>query len=73
LRAPALRYSSGSIRWGAEDLPASIGAAPSREPDGRYTPPYELRAFREPPRSRRSICIALKSWTTRCAWRRLLA
>lgn len=30
------------ITWGAEDLPAAIGAATSREPDGRYTPPYEL-------------------------------
>lgn len=30
------------LTWGAEDLPAAIGAAASREPDGRYTPPYEL-------------------------------
>ncbi|PAX06716.1 HpcH/HpaI aldolase/citrate lyase family protein [Sphingomonas lenta] len=30
------------ITWGAEDLPAAVGAATSREPDGRYTPPYEL-------------------------------
>lgn len=30
------------LTWGAEDLPAAIGAATSREPDGRYTPPYEL-------------------------------
>ncbi len=30
------------MTWGAEDLPAAIGAATSREPDGRYTPPYEL-------------------------------
>jgi citrate lyase subunit beta/citryl-CoA lyase len=30
------------ITWGAEDLPAAIGAATSREADGRYTPPYEL-------------------------------
>jgi citrate lyase subunit beta/citryl-CoA lyase len=30
------------ISWGAEDLPAAIGAATSREPDGRYTPPYEI-------------------------------
>jgi citrate lyase subunit beta / citryl-CoA lyase len=29
------------LTWGAEDLPASIGAATSREEDGRYTPPYE--------------------------------
>lgn len=30
------------LTWGAEDLPASIGAASSREADGRYTAPYEL-------------------------------
>ncbi len=30
------------LTWGAEDLPAAIGAATSREVDGRYTPPYEM-------------------------------
>jgi citrate lyase subunit beta / citryl-CoA lyase len=30
------------ISWGAEDLPAALGAATSREADGAYTPPYEL-------------------------------
>ncbi|KAA0113267.1 CoA ester lyase [Methylobacterium sp. P1-11] len=30
------------LTWGAEDLPAAIGAATAREPDGRYTPPYEV-------------------------------
>lgn len=30
------------LTWGAEDLPAAIGAATSREKDGRYTPPYEM-------------------------------
>ncbi len=30
------------LTWGAEDLPAAIGAAVSREEDGRYTPPYEM-------------------------------
>jgi citrate lyase subunit beta/citryl-CoA lyase len=30
------------LTWGAEDLPAAIGAAAARETDGRYTPPYEL-------------------------------
>jgi citrate lyase subunit beta/citryl-CoA lyase len=30
------------LTWGAEDLPAAIGAASSREEDGRYTPPYEM-------------------------------
>ncbi|MBZ0262480.1 MAG: CoA ester lyase [Hyphomicrobiales bacterium] len=29
------------LTWGAEDLPAAIGAATSREEDGCYTPPYE--------------------------------
>ncbi|HEX8669913.1 MAG TPA: aldolase/citrate lyase family protein, partial [Allosphingosinicella sp.] len=32
--------------WGAEDLPAAIGAATSREEDGGYSAPYEIaRAF----------------------------
>ena len=30
------------ITWGAEDLPAAIGAATSREEDGRFTAPYEM-------------------------------
>lgn len=30
------------LTWGAEDLPAAIGAATAREEDGRFTPPYEL-------------------------------
>jgi citrate lyase subunit beta/citryl-CoA lyase len=30
------------ITWGAEDLPAAIGASSSRAADGRYRPPYEL-------------------------------
>ncbi|MEO5865706.1 MAG: CoA ester lyase [Sphingomonas sp.] len=30
------------LTWGAEDLPAAIGAATSREPDGSYTWPYQL-------------------------------
>lgn len=30
------------LTWGAEDLPAAIGAATSRTEDGRLTPPYEL-------------------------------
>jgi len=30
------------LTWGAEDLPAAIGAATSRQPDGAYTPPYEM-------------------------------
>lgn len=30
------------LTWGAEDLPAAIGATASRLPDGNYTPPYEL-------------------------------
>jgi len=30
------------LTWGAEDLPAAIGAATSREPDGRFTAPYEI-------------------------------
>ncbi|HSI19886.1 MAG TPA: CoA ester lyase [Sphingomonas sp.] len=30
------------LTWGAEDLPAAIGAQTSREPDGSYTAPYQL-------------------------------
>jgi citrate lyase subunit beta/citryl-CoA lyase len=36
------------LTWGAEDLPAAVGAMSSREADGRYTPPYELA---------RSLCL----------------
>lgn len=31
-----------ALTWGAEDLPAAVGATASREADGRFTPPYEL-------------------------------
>lgn len=30
------------VSWGAEDLPAAVGAETSRDPDGNYTAPYEL-------------------------------
>jgi len=30
------------LTWGAEDLPAAIGASTSREDDGSYTAPYEM-------------------------------
>ena len=30
------------LSWGAEDLPAAIGAETAREADGSYTPPYDL-------------------------------
>ncbi|BAK65645.1 putative citrate lyase beta chain [Sphingobium sp. SYK-6] len=49
---PAALFELGSYRncadrlaglsWGAEDLPAAIGASTAREADGRYTPPYEM-------------------------------
>ena len=54
---PAAMFQLGSyggakrlvgLTWGAEDLPAAIGAATSREPDGRFTAPYELA---------RSLCL----------------
>lgn len=32
----------GGLTWGAEDLPAAIGATSARENDGRYTPSYEM-------------------------------
>lgn len=31
-----------ALTWGAEDLPAAIGALSAREDDGRYTPVYEV-------------------------------
>ncbi len=49
---PAAIFELGSYRncadrlagltWGAEDLPAAIGASSAREADGQYTAPYEL-------------------------------
>ncbi len=49
---PAAMFELGSYRevrtpllgltWGAEDLPAAVGAATSREADGSFTPPYEM-------------------------------
>jgi citrate lyase subunit beta/citryl-CoA lyase len=30
------------LTWGAEDLPAAVGATTSREPDGSFTAPYQL-------------------------------
>ncbi|MGC6331093.1 HpcH/HpaI aldolase/citrate lyase family protein [Rhizorhabdus sp. FW153] len=39
---PAYAERLIGMTWGAEDLPAAIGAASSREEDGRYTPPYEM-------------------------------
>jgi citrate lyase subunit beta/citryl-CoA lyase len=36
------------LTWGAEDLPAALGAATSREEGGSFTPPYELA---------RSLCL----------------
>lgn len=30
------------LSWGAEDLPAAIGAMTAREADGGFTPPYEM-------------------------------
>lgn len=49
---PAAIFELGSYRrirkhlfgltWGAEDLPAAIGAEISRQDNGRFTPPYEM-------------------------------
>jgi len=49
---PAAMFSLGTyggvtrrlcgLTWGAEDLPAAIGATAAREADGRFTPPIEL-------------------------------
>lgn len=37
-----VRHRLLGVTWGAEDLPAAIGARTSREADGSYTPPYEM-------------------------------
>ncbi|QDC36144.1 HpcH/HpaI aldolase/citrate lyase family protein [Sphingobium fuliginis] len=37
-----VRERLAGLTWGAEDLPASVGASTSREEDGRYTAPFEL-------------------------------
>lgn len=34
--------SLAGLTWGAEDLPAAIGAVSSREESGCFTPPYEM-------------------------------
>lgn len=39
--ASVSRHLAG-LTWGAEDLPAAIGAISSREADGSLTPPYEM-------------------------------
>lgn len=38
----AVRDSLIGLTWGAEDLPAAIGASLSRDADGKLTPPYEM-------------------------------
>lgn len=38
----AVTSSLAGLTWGAEDLPAAIGASTSREADGSYTSPYEM-------------------------------
>lgn len=37
-----VRERLAGLTWGAEDLPASVGASTSREEDGRYTAPFEM-------------------------------
>lgn len=38
----AVKEHIAGLTWGAEDLPAAIGAVTSREEDGSYTAPYEM-------------------------------
>jgi citrate lyase subunit beta/citryl-CoA lyase len=38
----AVRHLILGLTWGAEDLPAAIGATRSRNEDGSYTHPYEM-------------------------------
>ena len=37
-----VRHALLGLTWGAEDLPAAIGAVTAREENGRYTAPYEM-------------------------------
>jgi citrate lyase subunit beta/citryl-CoA lyase len=39
--APVAEHLAG-LTWGAEDLPAAIGAAASRDDSGDYLPPYQV-------------------------------
>ena len=39
--APVAEHLAG-LTWGAEDLPAAIGAAASRDETGAYLPPYQV-------------------------------
>ncbi|HEX7875516.1 MAG TPA: CoA ester lyase [Sphingobium sp.] len=36
------RERLAGLTWGAEDLPAAVGALSARHADGSYTPPYEI-------------------------------
>jgi citrate lyase subunit beta / citryl-CoA lyase len=38
----SVRHLILGLTWGAEDLPAAIGATSARNEDGGYTPPYEM-------------------------------
>ena len=37
-----VRDRLAGLTWGAEDLPAAVGALSARHADGSYTPPYEV-------------------------------
>ncbi|ANI79464.1 MULTISPECIES: HpcH/HpaI aldolase/citrate lyase family protein [Sphingobium] len=37
-----VRERLAGLTWGAEDLPAAVGALTARQADGGYTPPYEI-------------------------------
>jgi len=39
---PEVAGDLAGLTWGAEDLPAAIGATAAREADGSYTAPYQL-------------------------------
>jgi citrate lyase subunit beta/citryl-CoA lyase len=41
-RYSKVKHRLCGLTWGAEDLPAAIGAATSRDEGGRYTSPYEM-------------------------------
>jgi citrate lyase subunit beta/citryl-CoA lyase len=39
---PGVADRLAGLTWGAEDLPAAIGATSARQPDGAFTAPYEM-------------------------------
>jgi citrate lyase subunit beta/citryl-CoA lyase len=56
--APSLQARLGGLTWGAEDLPAAVGAAVNRGEDGQYTDLCRMA---------RSLCVAAAAAAGVCA------